>query len=243
VVAIQEVKSNTEALRLLLDDFLGESWGVMFSDITSHARGNSERLAFVYDRRRVFPTGLAGEIFLPPTENGDPLSLFERTPYIIGFQFGKERFALLTAHINYAEIPMDRLAEIRHLAEYIIIEIRARARTSDDDKNLILLGDFNIDYRGDNPLFQAFVSIGLVVPPQLLNLSTTLATKPAYNDQIAWFMGNVDFHSADHAGIINFTDVVYNELTPNQMSYRISDHFPVWVEFIIDHGTKQVKPL
>jgi endonuclease/exonuclease/phosphatase family metal-dependent hydrolase len=236
VLAVQEVKSNTFALRMLLEVFLGEHWGLIVSDVSAGSKGNAERLAFLYDKRRVVPTGLAGEIVLPPTEDGNPATQFDRTPYIVGFQSGQERFALLTAHIKYGKVPEDRLEELKNLADFIATEIRDRTKTGGEEKNLIVLGDFNIDDRGDNPLFRAFVSTGLMVPRQLLNLKTTYATKPKFYDQIAWFMGNVDLLMEDRAGVIDFVDAVYKDVTPRQMSYRVSDHFPIWVEFIIDRS-------
>jgi endonuclease/exonuclease/phosphatase family metal-dependent hydrolase len=238
VVAIQEVKSNTSALRLLLDEFLGPDWGVIVSDVSAGPKGNAERLAYVFDKRRVEPSGLAGEIVLPTLDDGDPLQQFDRTPYIVGFQTAQERFALLTAHIKYGQTPADRLSEIKNLAEFIATEIRDRTQTGGEEKNLIVLGDFNIDDRGDDPLFQAFISTGLVVPSQLLNLKTTYSTKPKFYDQIAWFMGNLDLMTNDLAGVINFSGAIYKELTLRQMSYRVSDHFPIWVEFIIDRSNE-----
>ena len=240
VIAIQEVKSDTFALRLLMDKFLGSDWGVIVSDVSAGSKGNRERLAFIYDKRRVTPSGLAGEIVIPPTAEGDPQQQFDRTPYIVGFQSAKERFALLTAHIKYGKKPTDRLNEIKTLSEFVATEIRDRAKQGGEEKNLIILGDFNIDNRGDNPLFQAFVSTGLVVPAQLLNLKTTYATKPKFYDQIAWFMGNIDLPSSGQAGVIDFADAVYKDLTLNQMSHRVSDHFPVWVEFIIDRSNEHM---
>ncbi len=64
VMAIQEVKRDTSGLRLLVDGFLGPNWGVVLSDVTAGDAGNGERLTFVYDKRRVTPSGLAGEIVL-----------------------------------------------------------------------------------------------------------------------------------------------------------------------------------
>jgi len=240
VIAIQEVKSNTTALRMLVDEFLGLNWGVIVSDVSAGPKGNAERLAYIYDKRRVSPSGLAGEIVLPPTDDGDPIQQFDRTPYIVGFQSAKERFALLTAHIKYGKTPDDRLDELRNLAEYIAVEIRDRTATGGEEKNLIVLGDFNIDDRGDNPLFKAFVSTGLIVPFQLLNLKTTFATKPKYYDQIAWFMGNVDLLSNGLAGVIDFSGAKYKDITLRQMSYRVSDHLPIWVEFIIDRSNEEM---
>jgi endonuclease/exonuclease/phosphatase family metal-dependent hydrolase len=132
------------------------------------------------------------------------------------------------------------VGEITALSRYIADEIRDRATAGGEEKNLIVLGDFNIDDRGDNPLFQAFVSTGLIVPDQLLNLKTTYSTKPKYYDQIAWFMGNLDLLSHDRAGVIDFAGAVYRELSIQQMSYLVSDHFPIWVEFVIDRSTEKI---
>ena len=46
--------------------------------------------------------------------------------------------------------------------------------------------------------------------------------------------------SDDRAGVIDFVDAVYKEITPRQMSYRVSDHFPIWVEFIIDRSDEHM---
>ena len=240
VIAIQEVKADTSGIRLLLDEFLGPDWGLIVSDVSAGSKGNNERLAFLYDKRRVTPSGLAGEIVLPPEAGGDPTNQFDRTPYIVGFQTVGERFALLTAHIRYGRRSSDRLGEIEALSRFIADEIRDRATAGGEEKNLIVLGDFNIDDRGDNPLFKAFVSTGLVVPSQLLNLKTTYSTKPKYYDQIAWFMGNLDLLSNDRAGVIDFAGAVYRDYGLRQMSFRVSDHFPIWVEFIIDRSKEQI---
>lgn len=240
VIAIQEVKSDTSGVRLLLDEFLGPNWGLIVSDVSAGNKGNNERLAYIYDKRRVTPSGLAGEIVLPSEGGDNPVQQFDRTPYIVGFQTAGERFALLTAHIRYGNHPNDRLGEITSLSRYIADEIRDRATAGGEEKNLVVLGDFNIDDRGDNPLFQAFVATGLIVPSQLLNLKTTYSTKPKYYDQIAWFMGNLDLLTNDRAGVIDFAEKIYRDLGLRQMSYRVSDHFPMWVEFIINRSTEQI---
>jgi endonuclease/exonuclease/phosphatase family metal-dependent hydrolase len=240
VIAIQEVKRDTTAIRMLLDDFLGLNWGLIISDVSAGSGGNQERLAFIYDKRRVQPSGLAGEIVLPPTGEDEAVQQFARTPYIVGFKAGGESFALLTVHIYYGNVPADRLEEIKALAEYTATQIRDRAKQGAEENNLIVLGDFNIDDRGDNPLFQAFTATGLVVPSQLLNVKTTFGTQPKYYDQIAWFMGDLDLLCSDRAGTINFAGAVYQELTLRQMSYRVSNHLPLWTEFVIDRSTERM---
>jgi endonuclease/exonuclease/phosphatase family metal-dependent hydrolase len=241
VVAIQEVKRDLTALNRLLE-WLGPDWGLTVTDVTAGQDGNTERLAYLFDRRRVRPTGLAGEIVLPPTEQGNPATQFARSPYLVSFQAGEDHFALLTAHILYGDVPEDRLPELRALADYIAREIRDRARLELGlESNLIVLGDFNIDQRGDNPLFQAFVSTGLQVPSTLRDLRTTFGAQPKHYDQIAWFMGDMrlNFRSA---GVVDFAGAVFQEMPLKQMAFRVSDHLPLWVEFTIDHSAERMAP-
>ncbi|MBM3227074.1 MAG: endonuclease/exonuclease/phosphatase, partial [Candidatus Tectomicrobia bacterium] len=60
LVAIQEVREDLTALHQLLD-ILGAWWRYIVTDVTAGAAGNGERLAFVYDSRKVTFNGLAGE--------------------------------------------------------------------------------------------------------------------------------------------------------------------------------------
>lgn len=128
IIAIQELKSNITAIQALITDFLGSAWGMIVSDTSAGAQGNSERLGFVYDKRRVQPSGLAGEIVLPATKAGDPVQQFDRTPYIVGFQSGKDKFSLLTAHIKYGNTPEERLNELSSLAQYTAKELRTEPK-------------------------------------------------------------------------------------------------------------------
>lgn len=239
VVAIQEVKRDTTAIRMLLNDFLGPDWGVLMSDVTAGDKGHSERLAFLYDRRRIVPSGLAGEIVLAPAAAGDPMEQFDRTPYIVGFRAAEERFALLTAHIRYGGAPADRLPELRRLARYTADEIRDRARSQGSEEvNLIVLGDFNIDQRTGNPLFDAFVETGLWVPEAIRTAVTTYGSEAKHYDQIAWFRDDFTLLTEGRAGVVDFTRAVFPEMSLRSMAYRVSDHFPLWVEFQTDRSVE-----
>lgn len=241
VIAIQEVMRGTEALRTLLDRFLGSDWGVILSDVNAGSRGASERFAFIYDRRRVTPSGLAGEIVLPPTAVGDPVEQFDRTPYIVGFRAAREQFSLLTAHIRYGSGEADRLGEVRNLAAFTAAEIRDRARTDGaEEANLIVLGDFNIVKRQGNALFDAFVETGLWVPEPIQNISTSYGREAKHYDQIAWFRDDFGLRTEGRAGCIDFVGAVFPELSPRQMTDRISDHLPLWVEFITDRTDEEM---
>jgi endonuclease/exonuclease/phosphatase family metal-dependent hydrolase len=241
LVAVQEVRRDSSGLRMLMEDFLGPDWGLVLSDVTAGEAGNSERLAFIFDRRRLQTSGLAGELVLPPNEMGNPQIQFARTPYLVGFRANGQRFCLLTAHIDYGHGPEERLPEIHSLASFTAGEIRDRATTpGSEEQNLIVLGDFNIERRGDNPLFNAFVSGGLMVPPQIIGLSTTYSrTEPKHYDQIGWFMDeNFQLKYTERAGTVDFTGAVFQEISPFLMSFRLSDHFPLWVEFQLDRSAE-----
>ena len=61
------------------------------TDITLGAAGNSERMAFLFDRRRVEPSGLACELVVPEEWLNEiaPDALrrqFARTPYAVSFR-------------------------------------------------------------------------------------------------------------------------------------------------------------
>ena len=236
VVAIQEVKRDTTALRLLSANFPGPHWGVMMSDVTAGDAGNVERSTYLYDTRRVTPSGLAGEIVLPPTESGDPPGAVRPHPYLVGFVAGGERFALLTAHIRYKDIS-DRVPELRKLAQYTAREIRDRSRDANaEEANLILLGDFNTDRNTTTDLFEVFLERGLWVPPELRNLKTTYGQQAKHYDQIAWFRDDMTLEPTGKAGTIDFACAVFQELTDRPMTYRVSDYFPLWCEFSTDRS-------
>ena len=63
VVALQEGKRELTAVRQLIEALGGKKqWGVILTDVTEGSKGNSERLAFIYDRKRLSADGLAGEL-------------------------------------------------------------------------------------------------------------------------------------------------------------------------------------
>src|SRR5690554_2289561 len=57
VIALQEVLRDTGALRYLMDQSLGPHWAVLLTDVSGGDKGNSERLAYLYDTRRVVLSG------------------------------------------------------------------------------------------------------------------------------------------------------------------------------------------
>ncbi|OYY95921.1 MAG: endonuclease [Hydrogenophilales bacterium 28-61-23] len=243
VVAIQEVKGDLRALRDLMR-WLGDDWAFVMTDITLGAAGNDERMAFLFDTTRLKLSGLACELVVPPEwldEIGaDALRRqFARTPYAVSFKTADTTFILVTLHITFGNSATERLPELKGIARWM----REWAnRESAWTHNLIALGDFNIDRQGD-PLWQAFTSTGLAAPEELNSVPRTVfatSGKPEtdkFYDQIAWFRSasGVPKLSMTHraAGYVDFLPYVYTEqeFSKQSISHRVSDHYPLWVEF------------
>ncbi|MGI8593634.1 MAG: endonuclease/exonuclease/phosphatase family protein [Solirubrobacteraceae bacterium] len=250
VVAIQEARGNLTALRRLMG-ILGSAWGLMLTDVTEGKAGNDERLAFICDLRRVRPSGLACELVVPEEwlaeseddalEGGliraDALHRqFARTPYAVSFEAAGRGFVLTALHVWYGQKPVERQAELRTIAEWL-------ARWSESDsayhRDLICLGDFNIDRKGD-PNWEAFAEQGLRSPPELDEALRTISDRPgkaSFYDQVAWFWDDersrLDLPYTGRAGSFAWTEHVLQSLEADEKSWRISDHLPLWAEFSV----------
>ena len=149
MVAVQEVRDNLKALRHMLR-LLGPNWGLSLTDVTKGDPGNGERMAFLFDARRVQLSGLARELVVPQEQLDriDPDALerqFARTPYAVSFRSNGKTFILVTLHVLYGERAEERVPELKAIAEWLAEWARD---VNGWDHNLIALGDFNIDRRG-----------------------------------------------------------------------------------------------
>lgn len=243
VVALQEVRGNLRALRhtlKILND-PDPHWGFILTDVTKGAAGNDERMAFLFDTRRVKPCGLAAELVIPQDELGiGPETLseqFARTPYAVSFYASKQTFILVTLHVKYGKKAEDRVPALEAIARWM-------ADWAKDvnvyHHNLIALGDFNIERHGD-PLYEAFTSTGLRVPDELKHVPRTIFAgggKKHRYDQIAWFTQDhgipaLDLGYTKEGGNFDFVPYVMQDLGLNEISWKISDHYPLWAEFSI----------
>lgn len=242
VVAVQEIRGDLRALRYLLK-VLGKHWTFILTDVTVGPSGNNERLAFLFDIRRVKPSGLACELVVwvdtdPSTVTAAALGRqFARTPYAVSFLSSGQTFTLVTLHVNYGKQAGDRIPELKAIAGWLADWAE---REFSWNHNLIALGDFNIDRAGD-PLFDAFTSTGLTPAPALAGLPRTIFDKPDaghFYDQIAWFakgQKNRPALTLDPAqgGHIDFVPRLRRTSTLTDLSWHISDHYPLWTEFTI----------
>ncbi len=71
-VAIQEVSSDLAGLEKLMTH-LGRDWDYIVTDATQGSAGGGERMAFVYDRRKITFLHIAGEIVLPESKEPEQL--------------------------------------------------------------------------------------------------------------------------------------------------------------------------
>ena len=126
LIAIQEVGAHLGALNKLRAR-LGSTWKFVVSDVIEGSAGNQERLAFLFDRRKIRFSGVAGEIVIPPIRDKKgktiaPANQLARTPTIVGFEAGWFRFMLSTVHIIWGQAVVEhpgRVAEIKALAEFL----------------------------------------------------------------------------------------------------------------------------
>jgi len=178
VVALQEVRRDLEGLRLLMQA-LGPDWAWILTDLTRGAAGDQERMAFVFDLRRVRPSELAAELVVPieaQTSLTEPAlqQQFARTPYAVSFQSLGATFTLVTLHVIWGENANQRLPEIREIARWLADWAGGSDEFGD---NLMALGDFNID-RANDPLYQAFVATGLRPRPSSPRCRARSSTTP-----------------------------------------------------------------
>lgn len=238
LVAVQEVYRDLRALDRVMA-VLGGNWDYLVTDACEGYQGNDERLAFVYDKRKVKFGGLAGEVVMPPGTDDDgnatPALQIWRTPYICGFTAGWSRFMLATVHILWgggdAE-PPDRVAEIRRVASFLgdrVDDATAWARS------LILLGDFNIFSSGDDT-FGALIAEGFWVPEALRELPSNTAQQRRHYDQIA-IRGDVDRLTVRSAGVFDYYHTVFRY--PDDLATYGAEHPVIYTR---DDGTDRPNP-
>ncbi|CAN5549617.1 hypothetical protein BH10BAC2_BH10BAC2_40390 [soil metagenome] len=231
LVAIQEVREDLHALKKL-KGILGPHWNYLVSDITEGRAGNGERMAYLYDSRKIKFCNVAGEVVLPPiskkvkkpgakkaTLEQTPIAQFSRTPYLVSFQSGWFKFYLCTVHILFGDTKdlSKRVEEIKNVAMFFKKRAIAENKYSNDpdlwDKqNFILLGDFNILDRTNETFKVLTVNTDFVIPDFILktNLSGSNVSKDKFYDQIV-YNANEAVCNAKHsaAGIFDYFEHIF----------------------------------
>jgi hypothetical protein len=250
LIAVQEVRRDLSALKSVMR-LLGPQWDAVFTDVSYADGGNSERLAFLFDKNQVFFTGLAGELVLPASA-AKTVAQVARTPFVCGFQAGWAKFNLCTVHIYYGEGDENprRVGEINETAALLAKKakdyIETEKRIAYSPQNLVLLGDFNIAKHTD-ATFKALQKNKFVIPEPLQKLPGSNVDHDKFYDQIA-FYERTDGINAMKAGVFDFYEYVYNDETvygkfakqtksrsfKDWRTYQMSDHLIMWVQFDVD---------
>jgi exonuclease III len=193
-----------------------------------------------FDTRRVQLSGLACELVVPEEWRkslGEEVmkEQFVRSPYAVSFKSNEQTFILVTLHILYGKKSADRINELKGIANWMADWAKD---LNTYHQNLITLGDFNIDERGDL-LNETFIESGLFVPPSLQSEEVTrsIFDETKFYDQIAWFQNKKGVNNLslkyNTGGNYDFmqTCLINRPLTKVQKSWMLSDHYPLWVEF------------
>lgn len=236
VIAVQEVSEDLTTFNKLMY-VMGNDWDYILTDVTEGSSGNGERMAFIYDTKRVSFKKIAGQIVLPKNKLVQD-NQFARTPYLVAFQSGWFKFQLCTVHIYFGADTgaalQRRVSEIEALAKFFGRRAKKKA------ENLILLGDFNIV----SPSHQTMAALednDFIIPEQIKQKPfTTNMKKTKYYDQIAYMEKDdeVQFvNNVNSAGSYDFFDKVY---TADQFEYFKDDILKV-LNRKIDEQKKKLK--
>ena len=150
-----------------------------FDFIMSDSAGNDERLAYVFNTRRVAPRNLFGEVALRPRENlkrnvkvhyrqsrQDKVQTFKNVwftpfdgnPFIGSFNCGEIDFLLANVHLYFGKFQQSSKEADRRKHARRVLEIYALAKWAQDrsaggnawDKDIVLLGDMNVPNMKNN---------------------------------------------------------------------------------------------
>ncbi|HEY5614868.1 MAG TPA: endonuclease/exonuclease/phosphatase family protein [Bacteroidota bacterium] len=239
LIGVVELRDNLSDLKRALD-ILGPYWRAVYSDMIPDAGGNRERVAYIYDKRAVTFNGLAAEANEPRKKKGHEYlseASFWRAPYLASFRAGNFDFVVLTTHIRWGKNNKARIAELQMLADWVDGK---RNEKHAEDKDLIVMGDFNIP-EIDDDFYKAITSRGLQMPKALAGLEhgTNLKKNMRY-DQILHYPtfenkftnagGSVDFFISDE----HIKELFPKGITRTQFTYQLSDHLPLWMQINTD---------
>jgi len=158
-----------------------------------------------------------------------------RPPFIGSFRAGNFDFVFITAHVRWGDTVASRLPELQLLADWVADRRQEKYVV---DKDVIVLGDFNIPSRRSS-LFKAVTSKGLQCPPALLGAPGTDLARGKRYDQIRHdpifttsFLnhgGVLDFYCGDHQPLFPA-----DKLTKDKFTFQLSDHLPLWIQIGTD---------
>lgn len=209
LLAIQEVQQQGQTVQRLRMA-LGEPW----RHIISAQTGNHERFAFLY-RSDIVET-ITDPAFITTPESMN----FNRVPFTATFRAGQFDFILLTVHSWYGDANFNarRAQETQALAR-----ICESLLASSQEKDLILLGDFNEFRTGGN--FHYLAAINFL---PLNSTPTNLSSTEIYDNILINPTHTREF--ANTTGVLIFDETHFAN-DDKRATDDISDHRPVFADF------------
>ncbi len=256
LVAFVELGANLKPLRKVMD-LLGPYWRIVYNDITPGYAGNQERIGFLYDKRMVTFNGFAAELsprmVRPKGMNAagkkhDYVAEFGiwRQPYMASFRAGTFDFIVVATHIRYdSKHEERRVEELEYIAEWIGRWCKSKHMV---DRDIIVLGDFNTpSIDDDDAFFNALTSAGLRVPASLRTAGHTNFAGGKQYDHILYYPGQTKTVT-NKGGVFRFANkrnckALFPALSPTEFTYKLSDHYPVWVQLNTDTDDERLDQL
>lgn len=246
IIAVQECRENFGDL-FEIHNKLPKYYRVIMSD----ASGNNERMAFLYDSKKLTVLEEVGEIAFPPSRlksiklpgvnaqfNG-----FDRTPYLAAFSAGKTSLMFVNVHLFYGDEKPESIAR-RTLETFAVAkwaDVRKKSPYS-FTRELVALGDFNMPKCDpSDPIFKALTKLGLDLPEHSTQIASSISSDANY-DQIAFFPETSQERFTGLKGVFDFDTAIFPDLWndgTNQkdfkafLRYYVSDHRPMWVQLTV----------
>lgn len=227
-IAITEVMWNTGQLEKVLKRLgkMGYGYSTLITEEIGRW-GYKERYAFLY-RTDLIKLVNKGDFY--PDHNDD----FDRHPYWATFRAGNFDFTVVVVHILAEdEDDDDHIEENKQLTQVY----KHVQKLNQDEKDIFLVGDFNLSYFRDMPK-KEFNEIWENVNPKVMPLftfdnkdhRTNIGGDELYDN--IFFPNDTLNEYTNNSGIFCFDDIMFGG--DDDKAGRVSDHRPVWADFKTD---------
>jgi endonuclease/exonuclease/phosphatase family metal-dependent hydrolase len=243
IVAIQECRENYGDL-VDIQHRLRKSYCLLMSDVA----GNDERMAFLYDDKKLVPQEEIGEIGFPPSQYkgiklpgvAETFNGFDRNPYLAAFTAGQTSITFVTVHLFFGDVSKASMGR-RSLETFAVAKWADRRNKSPFSftRELVALGDFNMPKaQPGDPIFTALTKLGLELPDHSSQIASSISNDSQY-DQVAFLPGTTQNCFTGQKGVFDFDTVLFPALWQGganrknfltYLRYYLSDHRPMWVE-------------
>ena len=249
LIAVQEIKEDFRPFEAVVNNL-----GADFDYVMTDRAGNNERLAIIYDKRRVERLQLAAELVILGRErptltfkvSGKKLKQkfpgFNRNPYLCAFRADSFDFTLANVHIYYGAKSgakfRRRVLEVYALARWAHRRVTKFGETT-FDRDIILIGDFNVPKLApDDKVARALRKFGMQTTLHSSFEGTNLSGRDQF-DQIAFHPGETKRRFTGKSGVFDFDKAIFRGLWGtrskakfhNYVRYHISDHRLIWSQW------------